>query len=150
MPVLSPVQQISSVSRYPFPPTTSCVRVVVHAVYQEPAKPTSSLKDGSLAARHRPSVHDLFKQLVPQSERIAAAERVPTAQQRVAKEHNLKLAGAYKKRIQGADVLGPSSQQSTEPSGSDFIPDKVPPAKSVTKFRTPILSVKRKAADLPK
>ena len=58
-------------------------------------------------------------------------------------------AGSRKKRIQAADVLGPSSQQSTESSGSDFIPDKAPPAKSATKFRTLFLGLKRKATDLP-
>ena len=118
-------------------------------MYQAPAKPTSSPKDGFFAAGHRPSVHDGFKLLVPQSERIAAAERATTAQQRFAKEHNLKLAGSRKKRIQAADVLGPSSQQSTESSGSDFTPDKAPPAKSAARFRTPFLGLKRKATNLP-
>ena len=86
---------------------------------------------------------------MPQSERIAAAERATTAQQRFAKEQNLKLAGSRKTQIQAADGLGPSSQQSTESSGSDFIPDKAPPARSAAKFRTAFLGLKRKATDLP-
>ena len=150
MPVLSPFQLISSFSRFPSPLTTSCVCVVVRAAYQAPAKLTTTLKDGFVAARHEPSVHCRFKPLVPQSERIAKAERATTAEQRFAKEHNLKLAGARKKRIQAADVLGLSSQQSTESSGSDFIPDKTPPAKSAAKFCTPFLASKRPTAGLTK
>ena len=61
----------------------------------------------------------------------------------------MKLAGSGKKRIKAADVLDPSPQQSTEPSGCDFIPDKATPAKSAARFRTPFLGLKRKADDLP-
>ena len=116
MPVLTPVQQMIGVSWCPFRRSVSCFCGVVCAVYQAPAKPTSSPKNGFFAAGHQLVFHHRFKPLVPQSERIASAERATTAQQRFAKEHNLKLAGSRKKRIQAAGVLGPPSQQSRESS----------------------------------